>query len=61
MRAIIQRVLSAGVSVGGSDVASIGPGLLVLVGVQVGDTQQDAEYLYVSAWKGAAKGRGEWG
>lgn len=41
MRAVIQRVLSASVDVGGERVASIGPGLLVLVGVADGDEEKD--------------------
>ena len=37
MRIVLQRVTSASVSVDGSDVAAIGPGLLLLVGVAEGD------------------------
>ena len=33
MRALVQRVTRAAVEVDGSEVASIGPGLLVLLGV----------------------------
>lgn len=46
MRAILQRVLHASVSVTGSTISSIDKGLLVLVGITRGDTIQDAEYLY---------------
>ncbi|HWE32754.1 MAG TPA: D-aminoacyl-tRNA deacylase [Solirubrobacteraceae bacterium] len=45
MRALVQRVLSASVAVGGERVAAIGPGLLVLLGVHVGDTDADADRL----------------
>ncbi len=37
MRAVIQRVSSASVSVEGAVAGAIGPGLLVFVGVKVGD------------------------
>ena len=45
MRALIQRVTSASVSIDGQTVGSIGPGLLVLLGVANGDTEDDAKYL----------------
>jgi len=45
MRAVIQRVIRARVSVGGEVVGHIGPGLLVLLGVAKDDTKADAEYL----------------
>jgi len=45
MRAVIQRVLRAQVSVGEEIVGKIGPGLLVLLGVAKADTQADADYL----------------
>jgi D-tyrosyl-tRNA(Tyr) deacylase len=45
MRALVQRVREARVDVDGSRVAAIGPGLLVLVGVAVDDTQADIEWL----------------
>src|SRR5919107_301982 len=38
VRALVQRVCRAAVEVGGEEVASIGPGLLVLLGVRTGDT-----------------------
>ena len=43
MRAVLQRVSEAAVSVAGETVAAIGPGLLVLVGVGRGDVEADAE------------------
>ena len=45
MRAVVQRVKRAQVSVDGKVIASIGQGFLVLVGVGRGDTEQDAEYI----------------
>jgi D-tyrosyl-tRNA(Tyr) deacylase len=45
MRAVIQRVSRAQVSVGDEVVGKIGPGLLVLLGVAKTDTQGDADYL----------------
>ena len=45
MRCVIQRVSEAGVTIGGRDVAAIGRGLLVLVGVEEGDTTTDGEWL----------------
>ena len=43
MRAIVQRVSSASVSVDGEAVASIGRGLLVLLGVRSGDGEAEAD------------------
>ena len=45
MRAVIQRVRHASVSVDGAEIAAIGPGLLVLLGVARGDTAAEAERL----------------
>jgi len=45
MRAVVQRVSQAKVTVGGQITGEIGPGLLVLLGVGVGDTRTDADYL----------------
>ena len=45
MRAVVQRVSSASVSVGPSEVASIGPGLLVLLGVRAGDGEDAADRI----------------
>jgi len=45
MRAVVQRVKRASVSVEGRVIASIGNGLLVLVGVAEGDAEADAEFL----------------
>jgi len=45
MRAVVQRVSRAAVHIGGAEHARIGRGLLVLLGVEVGDTSTDAEWL----------------
>ena len=45
MRALIQRVSGASVRVYGETVSSIGPGLVVLLGVAEGDGEADAAYL----------------
>ena len=45
MRAVIQRVSSASVTVDGAIVGQIGVGFLVLLGVRRGDTRDDAAYL----------------
>ena len=45
MRAVVQRVTRASVSVGGELVAAIGPGLLVLLGVAGDDAPGDADWL----------------
>lgn len=45
MRAVIQRVKAAAVTVAGETVGSIGPGLLVLVGVARDDGPPDVAYI----------------
>ena len=45
MKAVIQRVTSARVDVDGAEVASIGRGLLVLLGVHAEDSHDHAVYL----------------
>lgn len=45
MRAVVQRVTGAGVTVAGTRVAKIGAGLLVLLGVEQGDDQAAVAYL----------------
>jgi D-aminoacyl-tRNA deacylase len=45
MRALVQRVSQAAVNVEGESVAQIGPGMLVLLGVGVGDGEEEADRL----------------
>ena len=45
MRAVIQRVCESQVAVNGETVGSIGPGLLVLLGVEQGDVDADFNYI----------------
>jgi D-tyrosyl-tRNA(Tyr) deacylase len=45
VRALIQRVSRAAVTVDGQLVSTIGPGLLVLLGVSQTDTERDADWL----------------
>ena len=44
MRCVIQKVTSAAVEVAGETVGQIGPGFMVLVGAETGDTEADARY-----------------
>lgn len=45
MRAVIQRVLEASVSINGRVISRIGPGLLVLLGVEEADAAGDVDWL----------------
>ena len=45
MRAVVQRVSQAKVTVDSEIVGEIGAGILVLLGVSIKDTEKDAEYL----------------
>ncbi len=45
MKALLQRVTTASVSVAGEEVGRIGRGLVVFLGVAAGDTEKDAQYL----------------
>lgn len=47
MRALLQRVAEAAVSVHGEEIARIGPGLVALIGVGRDDTAADAQALAV--------------
>ncbi len=45
MKAVIQRVSSASVSIDSATVGSIGPGVVILLGVKTGDTADDARFV----------------
>ncbi len=45
MRAVLQRVRNAAVSVEGKEIARIGPGLLILLGIARADRHEDATRL----------------
>ena len=51
MRAVIQRVARASVSIDGITVGSIGKGYLVLLGVGQADTEQEVERLWSKIFK----------
>ena len=44
MRLVVQRVLESSVTIGGRAVGRIGKGLMVLCGVEDGDTPDDVRY-----------------
>jgi D-tyrosyl-tRNA(Tyr) deacylase len=45
MRAVVQRVAEASVSIGGHEVGRVGRGILVFVGIASSDTMEDVRYL----------------
>ena len=45
MKALLQRVKYARVKVGGEVTGEIGPGLLILLGVGIGDGERDVDFL----------------
>ncbi len=45
MRAVIQRVSSASVTIDGAVKSSVGPGLMILLGIGHGDGQEDIDWL----------------
>lgn len=45
MRAVIQRVTRASVTINGQVKSAIGPGLLILLGIEEADTTEDADWL----------------
>lgn len=45
MRAVIQRVVNASVTIDGEIVSAIGPGFMVLLGIETEDTTEDADWL----------------
>ena len=49
MRLVIQRVKEASVTIDGRVVSNIGQGLFILVGVENGDTDEDAKWLAAKA------------
>ena len=51
MRAVIQRVSSAGVVSNGIPTGNIGRGLLILLGIEIHDDQNDAEWLVDKIWQ----------
>lgn len=49
MRLVIQRVTQASVAIDGEVVGAIGRGLMILVGVETGDTSEDCSWLAAKA------------
>jgi D-tyrosyl-tRNA(Tyr) deacylase len=47
MKAVLQRVKRASVTIDGSQTAAIGPGLLILLGVHADDTSEQADWMAV--------------
>lgn len=45
MKAVLQRVIHAAVVVEGQQVAAIGQGILILLGIEEADTQDDVDWL----------------
>ena len=45
MRAVVQRVTNASVTVENETVGAIGPGIMVLIGVADTDTDKDLKYI----------------
>lgn len=45
MRVVIQRVLRARVTVSGRETGRIGPGLLIYVGIERGDSEAEVDYM----------------
>jgi D-aminoacyl-tRNA deacylase len=45
MRAVVQRVKRASVSVEGRLVGAVGPGLMILLGIREGDTEEEARWM----------------
>ena len=45
MRAVIQRVAEASVTIDGEVFSAIGPGLLILLGIEDADNQEDRDWL----------------
>lgn len=45
MRAVVQRVSRAAISAGGTEIAAIGRGVMILLGVAEGDNEEDVSWL----------------
>lgn len=45
MKALIQRVSEAAVTVGPNIIGTIGPGMVIFLGVEKGDTEKDSDYI----------------
>ena len=45
MRCVVQRVTHASVTSGGTLAGSVGPGMMVLIGVSAEDTEKDLKYM----------------
>lgn len=45
MKAVVQRVLQAGVHIEGTAYSQTGPGLLIFLGIETGDLPADAEWM----------------
>ncbi|MBC8126198.1 MAG: D-aminoacyl-tRNA deacylase, partial [Gloeobacteraceae cyanobacterium ES-bin-144] len=45
MRAVLQRVLESSVVIDGETISKIGPGLLILLGIEEADDSSDVEWL----------------
>ena len=45
MKVVIQRVLKASVSIGGNSYSAINKGMLILVGIQADDNEEDIQWL----------------
>ncbi len=45
MRILLQRVQSGSVTINGKIFSAINQGLVILLGIESGDTKKDAEYL----------------
>ena len=55
MKAVIQRVTQASVTIGGNKVASIEKGLLILLGVVDEDTHEDIKWLSNKIYQGESR------
>ena len=49
MRTVIQRVTHASVTIDGNVKSEIGPGLLILLGVEDSDNSEDVDWLHCAS------------